>query len=183
MILNDKQIKKLAEEENMINPFVDKLVHKGISHGLGTAGYDVRCGDEFKIFSNAKGTIIDPLNFSEDSFITVKGEPHILVPPNSFVLAASIEFFSMPRRVTGLVTGKSSYCRSGLGTPSTVLEGGWKGNLVMEFANHSNLPIKLYANSGAAQVLFFEGQEPKVSYAEGSRKYQGQTGITLAKAK
>jgi len=89
----------------------------------------------------------------------------------------------MPRRVTGLVTGKSSYCRSGLGTPSTVLEGGWTGNLVMEFANHSNLPIKLYANSGAAQVLFFLGEEPKISYAEGQRKYQGQVGITLAKSK
>ena len=143
----------------------------------------VKSVDEFKIFSNAKSAIIDPLNFTEDSFITVKGEPFILVPPNSFALAASMEYFKMPRRVTGLVTGKSSYCRSGLGTPSTVLEGGWIGNLVMEFANHSNLPIKLYANSGAAQVLFFLGEEPKISYAEGQRKYQGQVGITLAKSK
>jgi len=183
MILNDKQIRKLVEEEDMINPFVDKLVHKGISHGLGTAGYDIRCGDEFKIFSNAKSAIIDPLNFTEDSFITVKGEPSILIPPNSFALAASMEYFKMPRRVTGLVTAKSTYARSGLGTPSSVLEGGWRGNLVMEFANHSNLPIKLYANCGAAQILFFEGAEPEVSYAEGKRKYQGQVGITLAKSK
>ena len=138
-ILNDKQIKKYAEEEDMINPFVDKLVHKGISHGLGTAGYDIRCGDEFKIFSNAKSAIIDPLNFSEDSFITVKGEPFILVPPNSFALAASMEYFKMPRRVTGLVTGKSSYCRSGLGTPSTVLEGGWTGTVSY---THLTLPTK-----------------------------------------
>ncbi len=183
MILNDKQIKKIVKEEDMINPFVDKLVHKGISHGLGTFGYDIRCGDEFKIFSNVKGAVCDPKNFTEDSFITVKGEDSVLIPPNSFALAASIEYFKMPRRITGLVTAKSTYARTGLGTPSSVLEGGWRGNLVMEFANHTNLPIRLYANSGAAQILFFEGEEPETSYAEGSRKYQDQRGITLAKSK
>ena len=183
MILNDKQIRKLVEEEDMINPFVDKLVHKGISHGLGTFGYDIRCGDEFKIFSNAKSAIIDPLNFTEDSFITVKGEPFILVPPNSFALAASMEYFKMPRNVTGLVTAKSTYARCGLGVPPTVLEGGWNGVLVLEFSNHTSNSIRLYANSGAAQILFFQGEQPEVSYADRNGKYQNQTGITLAKSK
>ena len=183
MILNDKQIAILAKEENMITPFIDKLVSQGISHGLSSFGYDIRCGDEFKIFTNVNSTIADPKNFTEDNFVTVKGESSILIPPNSFALAASLEFFKMPRRITGLVTAKSSYARCGLGTPSSVLEGGWHGNLVLEFANHTNLPIRLYANSGAAQILFFQGDEPKVSYADRKGKYQGQTGITLAKSK
>jgi len=183
MILNDKQITKLAKDEGMINPFIDKLVSQGISHGLSSFGYDIRCGDEFKIFTNVNSTIADPKNFTENNFVTVKGESSILIPPNSFALAASLEFFKMPRRITGLVTAKSSYARCGLGTPSSVLEGGWHGNLVLEFANHTNLPIRLYANSGAAQILFFKGEEPNVSYAERKGKYQGQTGITLAKSK
>ena len=183
MILNDKQIKKIVKEEDMINPFVDKLVHKGISHGLGTFGYDIRCGDEFKIFSNAKGAVCDPKNFTEDSFITVKGEDSVLIPPNSFALAASIEYFKMPRNVTGLVTAKSTYARCGLGVPPTVLEAGWEGVLVLEFSNHTSNSIRLYANSGAAQILFFKGEQPEVSYADRDGKYQGQTGITLAKSK
>ena len=183
MILNDKQIKKIVKEEEMINPFVDKLVHKGISHGLGTFGYDIRCCDEFKIFSNAKGAVCDPKNFTEDSFVTVKGEESVLVPPNSFALAASIEYFKMPRNVTGLVTAKSTYARCGLGTPPTVLEAGWHGNLVLEFSNHTSNSIRLYANSGAAQILFFQGEQPEVSYADREGKYQGQRGITLAKSK
>ena len=183
MILNDKQIKKLAEEEDMINPFVKESIAQGISHGLNSFGFDLRCGDEFKIFTNIKGAIADPKNFTEDNFVTIKGESSILIPPNSFALASSLEYFKMPRNVTGLVTAKSSYARCGLGTPPTVLEAGWHGNLVLEFSNHTSNRIRLYANSGAAQILFFQGEQPEISYADRKGKYQGQTGITLAKAK
>ena len=183
MILNDKQIKKLAEEEDMINPFVKESVAQGISHGLNSFGFDLRCGDEFKVFTNIKGAIADPKNFTEDNFVTIKGESSILIPPNSFALASSLEYFKMPRNVTGLVTAKSSYARCGLGTPPTVLEAGWHGNLVLEFSNHTSNQIRLYANSGAAQILFFQGAQPEKSYADRKGKYQGQTGITLAKAK
>ena len=183
MILSDKQITKLAKEEQMIDPFVSKSVSKGISHGLNSFGYDLRCGSEFKIFTNIKGATADPKNFSEDNFITVKGEDSILIPPNSFALASSLEYFKMPRSVTGLVTAKSTYARCGLGTPPTVLEAGWHGNLVLEFSNHTSNSIRLYANSGAAQILFFQGEQPEISYADRDGKYQGQTGITLAKSK
>ena len=182
MILNDKQIKKLAEENDMISPFVDKSVSNGISHGLNSFGFDLRCGDEFKIFTNIKGATADPKNFTEDNFVTVKGKSSILIPPNSFALASSLEYFKMPRNITGLVTAKSTYARCGLGTPPTVLEAGWHGNLVLEFSNHTSNSIRLYANSGA-QILFFQGEEPEVSYADRKGKYQGQTGITLAKSK
>ena len=115
--------------------------------------------------------------------MTVKGEEFILIPPNSFALASSLEYFKMPRDVTGLVTSKSTYARCGLGTPPTVLEAGWHGNLVLEFSNHTSNSIKLYANSGAAQILFFKGDQPEVSYSDRKGKYQGQVGITLAKSK
>ena len=185
MILNDKQIKKLAEEEEMISPFVNKSVSQGISHGINPFGYDLRVGSEFKIFTNAKtgNAVADPKNFTEDNFVTIKDQPSILIPPNSFALASSLEYFKMPRNVTGLVTSKSSYARCGLGTPPTVLEAGWEGELVLEFANFSSSSIRLYSNSGAAQILFFKGDEPEISYADRKGKYQGQTGITLAKAK
>ena len=184
MILNDKQIKKLAEEEDMISPFVEKSVSHGISHGIQSFGLDIRTGSEFKIFTNIKGnTVADPKNFSEDNFITVKDDKSILIPPNSFALANSLEYFKMPRNVTGLVTAKSTYARCGLGTPPTVLEAGWHGNLVLEFSNHTSNSIRLYANSGAAQILFFQGEQPEISYADRDGKYQGQTGITLAKSK
>ena len=183
MILSDKQITILATEEQMIDPFVSKSVSKGISHGLNSFGYDLRCGSEFKIFTNIKGATADPKNFSEDNFITINGEDSILIPPNSFALASSLEYFKMPRNVTGLVTAKSTYARCGLGTPPTVLEAGWHGNLVLEFSNHTSNSIRLYANSGAAQILFFQGEQPEISYADRDGKYQGQTGITLAKSK
>ena len=183
MILNDKQIKKLAEEEKMINPYVIENISQGISHGQDSFGYTLRCGSEFKIFTNIKGATADPKNFSEDNFITVKNEDSILIPPNSFALAASLEQFKMPRNVTGLVTAKSTYARCGLGVPPTVLEAGWEGILVLEFSNHTSNSIRLYANSGAAQILFFQGDQPNVSYADRNGRYQGQTGITLAKSK
>ena len=184
MILNDKQIKKLAVEKGMITPFLDKSVSNGISKGLQSYGYDISTGSEFKIFTNIKGNVVaDPKNFSEDNFVTVKNEESILIPPNSFALASSLEYFKMPRNVTGLVTAKSTYARCGLGVPPTVLEAGWEGVLVLEFSNHTSNSIRLYANSGAAQILFFQGEQPEVSYADRDGKYQGQTGITLAKSK
>ena len=183
MILNDKQIKELAQKKEMISPFVSESISKGISHGHNSFGYDLRCGSEFKIFTNIKGATADPKNFSEDNFITIKGEESVLIPPNSFALASSLEYFKMPRNVTGLVTAKSTYARCGLGTPPTVLEAGWHGNLVLEFSNHTSNSIKLYTNSGAAQILFFSGDQPEVSYSDRKGKYQGQVGITLAKSK
>jgi len=183
MILNDKQIKKLVEGEKMINPYVSENISQGISHGQDSFGYTLRCGSEFKIFTNIKGATADPKNFSEDNFITVKGEDSILIPPNSFALASSLEYFKMPRNVTGLVTAKSTYARCGLGVPPTVLEAGWEGILVLEFSNHTSNSIRLYANSGAAQILFFQGEQPNVSYADRNGRYQGQIGITLAKSK
>ena len=183
MILNDKQIRELVKKNDMISPFVDKSVAQGISHGLNSFGYDLRCGDEFKIFTNLKGAIADPKNFTEDNFITVKGKPSILIPPNSFALACSLEYFKMPRNVTGLVTAKSSLARCGLGCPPTVLEAEWNGILTLELQNHTSNSIRVYSNSGAAQILFFQGENPEVSYADRKGKYQGQTGITLAKSK
>lgn len=184
MILNDKQIKKLVEEKKMISPFVDRSVQQGISYGLQSFGYDLRVGSEFKIFTNIKGnTIADPKNFTEDNFITVKEDKSVLIPPNSFALANSLEYFKIPRDVTGLVTSKSSYARVGLGNPPTVLEAGWEGVLVLELVNHTSNSIKVYSNSGISQILFFRGEDPNVSYADRDGKYMNQVGITLAKAK
>ena len=184
MILNDKQIKELVEKADMINPFVDKSVAQGISHGCQSFGYDIRTGSEFKIFTNIKGnTVADPKNFSEDNFITVKDDKSILIPPNSFALANSLEYFKMPRVVTGLVTLKSTYARVGLGHPPTVLEAGWSGVLVLELVNHSSNAVRVYSNTGISQILFFQGESPAVSYDDKNGKYQGQTGITFAKAK
>ena len=183
MILNDRQIKKLVEDEDMISPFVDKSVSHGISHGLNSFGFDLRCGEEFKIFTNIKGATADPKNFTEDNFITVNGESSILIPPNSFALANSLEYFKIPRNITGLVTSKSSYARVGLGNPPTVLEAGWEGVLVLELCNYTSSSIRVYANSGISQILFFEGKNPSVSYADRDGKYMKQVGITLAKAK
>ncbi len=184
MILNDKQIKKLVEEKKMISPFVDRSVQQGISYGLQSFGYDLRVGSEFKIFTNIKGNIVaDPKNFTEDNFITVKDDKSVLIPPNSFALANSLEYFKIPRDITGLVTSKSSYARVGLGNPPTVLEAGWEGVLVLELVNHTSNSIKVYSNSGISQILFFRGEEPNVSYADREGKYMNQVGITLAKAK
>ena len=183
MILNDKQIKKLAEEQQMISPYVGENVSKGISHGQDSYGYTLRCGSEFKIFTNIKGATADPKNFSEDNFVTVKDEKSVLIPPNSFALANSLETFCLPRNITGLVTSKSSYARVGLGNPPTVLEAGWRGVLVLELINHTSNSIRVHSNSGISQILFFQGEDPNISYADKEGKYMDQVGITLAKSK
>ena len=179
----DHWIRKMSLENKMIEPFVEKQTTNGaISYGVSSYGYDIRVSNEFKVFTDVYNTVVDPKSFDEKSFVTIVGD-ECIIPPNSFALASSLEYFKMPRNVTGLVTAKSSYARCGLGTPPTVLEAGWSGNLVLEFSNHTSNQIRLYANSGAAQILFFRGEQPDISYAERNGKYQGQTGITLAKFK
>ena len=187
--------------EPMIVPFVDHQVRykenknstyprdagyndldtteKIISFGLSSYGYDLRIANEFKIFTNTNSTCVDPKNFDPKSFVDFVGDVCI-IPPNSFVLARSVEYFNMPNDVTALLACKSTYARTGLNCPSTVIEAGWCGNVTLEFANTSTLPVKLYANEGACQLLFFKGAvSPNVSYADRNGKYQGQTGITL----
>ena len=186
-IKSDKWIKEMAENHGMIEPFQYDQVKKNekdpiVSYGTSSYGYDVRCSDEFKIFTNINSAFVDPKSFDEQSFVDVKSDVCI-IPPNSFALASTVEYFKIPRQILTLCLGKSTYARCGLGTPPTVLEAGWHGNLVLEFSNHTSNSIKLYANSGAAQILFFKGDQPEVSYADRKGKYQGQVGITLAKSK
>ena len=186
-IKSDKWIIEQAQENQLITPFSSEQIRevdgeKIVSYGVSSYGYDVRCSNEFKIFTNTHSSIVDPKSFDPKSFVDVTAE-QCIIPPNSFALASSLEYFKMPRNVTGLVTAKSTYARCGLGTPPTVLEAGWHGNLVLEFSNHTSNSIRLYANSGAAQILFFQGDQPEVSYADRKGKYQFQQGITLAKSK
>ncbi len=180
MIKSDKWIKKLALEKDMIKPFVENQKRDGvISFGLSSYGYDIRVGDEFKIFTNINSTVVDPKDFDHNSFIDFKGGVCI-IPPNSFALARSLEYFKMPRNVTGIVLGKSTYARCGIVTNFTPLEAAWEGYITIEISNTTPLPAKIYANEGIAQVLFLESDEEcMVSYADKKGKYQGQTGITL----
>jgi len=180
MIKSDKWIKRLALEKEMIKPFVEDQKRDGvISFGLSSYGYDIRVGDEFKIFTNINSTVVDPKDFDHNSFIDFKGGVCI-IPPNSFALARSLEYFKMPRNVTGIVLGKSTYARCGIVTNFTPLEAEWEGYITIEISNTTPLPAKIYANEGIAQVLFLESDEDcMVSYADKKGKYQGQTGITL----
>ena len=158
-----------------------EIKEKIISYGTSSYGYDVRIANEFKIFTNVNTTVLDPKNFNDGSFVDFVGDVCI-IPPNSFVLARTLEYFHMPRDVTGLVLGKSTYARLGISCLATPIEAGWCGEIVLEFANTTPLPVKLYANEGAAQLLFFKGDKQcSVSYADRGGKYQNQTGITTAK--
>lgn len=152
-----------------------------ISYGVSSFGYDVRIADEFMIFTNVNSVQVDPKSFNEKSFVRFQGDVCV-IPPNSFVLARSLEYFRMPRNVSGLVLGKSTYARCGVNCIATPLEPGWEGHITLEYINGTPLPARLYANEGAAQVQFFEGDAPLVSYADRGGKYQGQRGITLPKA-
>lgn len=176
MILSDRQIK---ERRGMIEPFVDHQVNEGvISYGLSSFGYDIRISDKFKIFSNAHSVIVDPKNLDERSMVDHQGG-YCMIPPNSFILAKSIEVMNMPRDVTGLVTCKSTYARLGILIPTTVLEAGWRGEITLEVSNATPLPAKVYANEGIAQVLFFTGEPCGISYDDRQGKYQDQQGVTL----
>jgi dCTP deaminase len=176
----DNWIRKMAAECGMIEPFVDGQVREGvISYGVSSYGYDIRVSDEFKVFTNVNSTIVDPKNFDPNAYVDFKGDVCI-IPPNSFVLARSVERMRMPRDVTGIVLCKSTYIRAGVLIPTTVLEAGWEGIITLEISNVTPLPARIYANEGIAQILFFEGDEPcDISYADRSGKYQGQQGLVL----
>jgi dCTP deaminase len=176
----DNWIRKMALEHRMIEPFIENQVRKDvISYGLSSYGYDVRVTDEFKIFTNVHSAIVDPKHFVPQSFIDFKGDVCI-IPPNSFVLAQTAEYFRIPRNVLTMCIGKSTYARCGLIVNVTPFEPEWEGYVTLEISNTTPLPAKVYAFEGIAQVLFFEGDEPcDTSYADRKGKYQSQQGIVL----
>lgn len=178
----DKWIRKMALEEEMIVPFVENQVRENvISYGVSSYGYDVRIADEYKIFTNINSTIVDPKHFDPKSFVDFKGEVCI-VPPNSFALGRTIEYFKIPRKTMTICVGKSTYARCGIITNVTPLEPGWEGYITLEVSNTTPLPAKIYSGEGIVQILFFESDEECLtSYAEKKGKYQGQTGVTLPK--
>lgn len=184
-IMSDKWIEEMATTKEMISPFVkdqvryDKDGEKIISYGNSSYGYDARTSDEFKIFTNIDSAIVDPKNFCEKSFVDRK-TPVCIIPPNSFALARTVEYFKIPDDVLVICVGKSTYARCGIIVNVTPLEPGWEGHVTLEFSNTTPLPAKIYAFEGACQFLFFRGEEKcRVSYANRNGKYMGQTGVTL----
>ena len=178
----DNWIKKMALEHRMIEPFVDAQVRAGvISYGVSSYGYDIRVADEYKIFTNVFSTIVDPKNFDPKSMVDYKGD-NCVIPPNSFVLARTVEYFRIPRQVLTICLGKSSYARCGLIVNVTPFEPEWEGYVTLEISNTTPLPARIYSNEGIAQVLFFEGDAPcDISYADKKGKYQKQQSIQLPK--
>ena len=178
----DRWIKKMALERGMIEPFEDRQVRAGvISYGLSSYGYDIRVADEFKVFTNINSTVVDPKHFDARSFVDVQADVCI-IPPNSFALAKTIEYFRIPRDVLTVCVGKSTYARCGLIVNVTPFEPEWEGFVTLEISNTTPLPAKVYSNEGIAQVLFFQSDETcDVSYADKKGKYQGQRGLTLPK--
>jgi dCTP deaminase len=183
----DRWIRRMAVEHGMIAPFEAGQVRRVdgqaiVSYGTSSYGYDVRCAREFKIFTNINSTIIDPKRFDENSFVDFTGDACI-IPPNSFALARTVEYFKIPRNVLTVCLGKSTYARCGIIVNVTPLEPEWEGHVTLEFSNTTPLPARIYANEGVAQMLFFESDEPcEVSYADRGGKYQGQRGVTLPQA-
>jgi dCTP deaminase len=172
----------MAREHQMIEPFVDDQVRQGvISYGVSSYGYDVRVGDDFKVFTNVYNTVVDPKNFDSKSFVDIKADVCI-IPPNSFALASTIEYFRIPRDILTVCLGKSTYARCGIIVNVTPFEPEWEGHVTIEISNTTPLPAKIYANEGIAQVLFFQGDEPcTTSYKDKKGKYQAQRGVTLPK--
>ena len=181
-ILSDRWIREQALTHAMIEPFVEAQRADGcISYGLSSYGYDARVADDFKIFTNVDSAIVDPKNFDSNSFVDRKTDVCI-IPPNSFALARTVEYFRVPRDVLVICLGKSTYARCGIIVNVTPLEPGWEGHVTLEFSNTTPLPAKVYANEGACQFLFLQGNEPcEVSYADRAGKYMGQRGVTLPK--
>ncbi len=175
----DHWIKKMVREHRMIEPFIDQQVREGsISYGVSSYGYDLRVSDEFKIFTNVYSAVVDPKHFDSASFVDFRGDVCI-IPPNSFVLSRSVEYFRIPRNVLTICLGKSTYARCGLIVNVTPFEPEWEGFVTLEISNTTPLPAKVYANEGLAQVLFFEADDAcEQSYADKKGKYQGQTGVT-----
>lgn len=185
-IKSDKWIRRMAENEGMIEPYAPGQVREQdggriISYGTSSYGYDVRCANEFKIFTNINSAVVDPKEFADDSFVDFTGDVCI-IPPNSFALARTVEYFRIPRSVLTVCLGKSTYARCGIIVNVTPLEPEWEGHVTLEFSNTTPLPAKIYANEGVAQMLFYESDEVcETSYKDRGGKYQGQTGVTLPK--
>jgi dCTP deaminase len=179
-IMPDSWIREMATTKSMIEPFVEAQRREGvISYGVSSYGYDARVAPEFKIFTNVDNAIVDPKNFSDQSFVERNTEVCI-IPPNSFVLARTVEYFRIPRDVLVICLGKSTYARCGIIVNVTPLEPEWEGHVTLEFSNTTPLPAKVYANEGACQFLFLRGDKaPDVSYADRAGKYMGQRGVTL----
>ena len=183
-IKSDKWIRKMSAEHEMISPFEPGQVRQGdqgriISYGTSSYGYDIRCSSEFKVFTNINSAIVDPKEFSPTSFVDVSADVCI-IPPNSFVLARSVEYLKIPRNVLVVCLGKSTYARCGIIVNVTPLEPEWEGHITLEFSNTTPLPAKIYANEGVAQLLFLESDEVcETSYKDRGGKYQGQKGVTL----
>ena len=181
-VLSDKWIKEMVRTNNIISPFENKQVRGNkISYGLSSFGYDARVSNEFKIFTNVNSEIVDPKNFKLNNFISKKGD-ECIIPPNSFVLSSTVEYFRIPNDVMVICLGKSTYARCGIIVNVTPLEPGWEGNVTLEFSNTTPLPAKIYANEGAAQFIFLKGNEkPDITYADRNGKYMKQSGVTLPK--
>ena len=181
-VLSDKWIKEMVRTNNMISPFENKQVRGNkISYGLSSFGYDARVSNEFKIFTNVNSEIVDPKNFKLNNFISKKGD-ECIIPPNSFVLSSTVEYFRIPNDVMVICLGKSTYARCGIIVNVTPLEPSWEGNVTLEFSNSTPLPAKIYANEGAAQFIFLKGNEkPDITYADRNGKYMKQSGVTLPK--
>lgn len=183
-IKSDKWIRRMAAEHKMIEPFELSQIRtngsgKIVSFGTSSYGYDVRCSNEFKIFTNINSAVVDPKEFAQDSFVDYKGDVCI-IPPNSFALASTVEYFRIPRNVLTICLGKSTYARCGIIVNVTPLEPEWEGHVTLEFSNTTPLPAKIYANEGVAQMIFLESDEIcETSYKDRGGKYQGQTGVTL----
>src|SRR4029453_12976303 len=186
-IKSDKWIRRMVEEYRMIEPFEPSQVKEMggepiFSYGASSYGYDIRCADEFKLFTNINSTIVDPKEFDEKNFVDIKGDS-VIIPPNSFALARTVEYFRIPRNVLTICLGKSTYARCGILVNVTPFEPEWEGYVPLEFSNTTPLPAKIYANEGCAQVMFFESDEVcETSYKVRGGKYQGQRGVTLPKA-
>jgi len=185
-IKSDRWIRHMAKECGMIEPFEPGQIkdlngQRIVSYGTSSYGYDVRCSDEFKLFTNINSTIVDPKNFDANSFVEFKGD-YCIIPPNSFALARTVEHFRIPRNVLTICLGKSTYARCGIIVNVTPLEPEWEGYVTLEFSNTTPLPAKIYANEGVAQMIFFESDEVcETSYKDRGGKYQGQIGVTLPK--
>ncbi|MEX0923390.1 MAG: dCTP deaminase [Rhodovibrionaceae bacterium] len=181
-IMPDSWIREMSQTKNMIDPFVEVQERtNAISYGLSSYGYDARVADEFRIFTNVDNAIVDPKAFSEQSFVERTG-PVCVIPPNSFVLARTVEYFRVPRNVLVICLGKSTYARCGIIVNVTPLEPEWEGHVTLEFSNTTPLPAKVYANEGACQFLFLKADSVcEVSYADRKGKYMGQRGVTLPK--
>ena len=198
-IKSDKWIRQMAEQQGMIEPFEPKLINreltctktingclqpaykKVVSYGLSSYGYDIRCAREFKVFTNINSTIVDPKNFDPRNFVEIEAD-ECIIPPNSFALARTVEYFRIPRDVLTVCLGKSTYARCGILVNVTPFEPEWEGYVTLEFSNTTPLPAKIYAGEGCAQVLFFQSDEQcETSYKDRGGKYQGQVGVTLPK--